>query len=244
MRRTILRGNNHNHNNQLTLLVLGTALVGLVMLVVAVLPLRASGAEAQASTTMAVAPVGSLTPLYTPATPAPTSRHQRTPFQRPTPYAGPTVTAAGPLLSWNAVRLWNLYQKLPATLGGFKTITYEQGELTSGQMSFILEAATGLRYTVIVSFYRGAHPAYINFLTLRDRALDGQAVQEVQVGDLAYISPQDPMLIGVMQHRNAFVQVYRANFFSDSLTPTPITPLSAGQVTSILQDLLAWLSQR
>ncbi len=220
------------------LLLVGTALVGLVVLGIAVLPFQVSGAPAQATT--AVMPVGSLTPVFTPPTPEPTNPHWPPTFKRPTPYAGPTVTASGPLLAQDAVSLRNLYRKIPTTIGGFKTITYEQDQLlTAGGMSFLLEDAAGLRYAVEVSFQGSAHPAYVGFLRVKSRMPTAQAVQ---VGDLAYIAPQDPAIIGVMQYRNALVLVYRANLFDNTSTLTPV-PLSAVRAAAILRDLRAWLSQ-
>ncbi len=224
-------------SNKLMLLILGLALVGLVVLGVAVLPFQVSGAPAQATT--AAMPAGSLTPVFAPPTPEPTNPHWPPTFKRPTPYAGPTVTASGPLLPWDAASLQDLYRKIPATIGGFKTITYENQLFSDWSFEFILEDAAGLRYLVEVSFKNRAHSAYVGYFYMKGDTPDAQ---DVRVGDVAYIAPQDPAIIGVMQYRNALVRVNRANW--DNTSAAAPAPLSAARVAAILRELFAWLSQR
>src|SRR5258708_28560982 len=100
------------------LLGMAMALVALIVVGVVAVPFQASGAPAQ--TTTAVTPVGSLTPMFTPAAAVPASRNANglpgfghRPIE---PYAGPTVTASGANKGPEAVSNRDLYRKIPTTI--------------------------------------------------------------------------------------------------------------------------------
>jgi hypothetical protein len=176
------------------------------------------------------------TSTATPAFAVPTSRPTQI---RPTPYAGPTVTASGPLLRTerDAVRT-RFAVTMPKTLGGLSVITIKQTYDSPINLPF--RNTDGTIYIVELSFHRSQQTAFIGLQGI-DKLMPGG--QKVDIGDEAVVSAQGKWLLAAMRYRNASVTIHvpEERHYPPNATPVPLTN---AQLIAVLKDVYEQILSR
>jgi hypothetical protein len=93
----------------------------------------------------------------------------------------------------------------------------------------LFRAADGAEYRIMMDFLNSAQPVYVAYRAAVPRYPNRQ---EVQIGDEAFVSPENRLILAVMRYRNVLV------YIEPPYRPETIRiPLTNDQLIAVLKDV-------